>query len=168
LYGFLRTACDLPGSLESGGSNNPLQNSELINKMCLKGTVADAKDIPGGLGTADTSSDLMGFLKSNTKYITFSSNTGTSLSWTSSVSDSLSVSASEELSRAFEGGGELHSGIDVGGESVNFGSSLGLGGGLSLSIGKTSDSSHEFSRTVSIFLDDNDLGTYIIIANMKK
>ena len=158
LYGFLRTACDLPGSLDSGGSSNPLRNSVLINKMCATGSVASAADIPGGLGNADTSGELMGFLKSNTKYITFSSNTGTSLSWTSSVSDSLTVSASEDLSRAFNSGGELHSGIDVAGGAVNFGTSLGLGGGHSLSIGKSSDSSHDFSRTVSIFLDDNDLG----------
>ena len=67
------------------------------------------------------------------------------------------------MSRAFEGGGEVHADVQVGPADINSGTSLGAGFGRSLSIGKTSDSSHDFSRTVSIFLlDDNDLGNNFI------
>ena len=158
IYDFLSSACDMPATPD-GGANNPLQNSVIMQNLCKKSSsVASANNIPGGLADSDSSDELMGFLKRNTKYITFSSNAPTVLSWTSTVSDSLSVDASAEGSEDQGDDYSSHTGLDTFGVTVSNAMSTGTGKGLGLSVGKSSGSSHEYSRTVSIILADNDIG----------
>ena len=157
LYGLLSSACDLPGSPDAGDSN-PLKNSVLLQGLCRQGSVGISSTIPGGFADSDTSNELMGFLKSNTKYITYSSNAPTTLTWTSTVTDSLSVSANEDATAQNEGSVDGFIDGDVFGATLHGIISAGGAADLQLSVGKTSDSTHDFTRTVTINLDDNDLG----------
>jgi hypothetical protein len=157
LRGFLSSACDMPGS-PTAGDSNPLRNSVLMQGMCKEGVVADAKDIPGGLESPDNRDDLMGFMKSKEKYLTFSSNAPVTLTWTSTVSDSITSTATIDSTMSDSGNVNPHFGGNVFG--VDLMAEVDTGGSKSfqLVIGQTSDSSHEYTRTVTIQLDDNDFG----------
>jgi hypothetical protein len=147
----------MPGKPDAG-QRNPLKNSMLMQGLCKKGSVAKALKIPGGLADSDTSNELMGFLKSNTKYITFGSNAPTTLTWTSTITDALSVSASEDASQTNGGSVEVFADMDAFGGKINSNIDAGSGRQFGLLVGKTSDSSHGFTRTVTVNLDDKDLG----------
>ena len=157
LRGFLSSACDMPGS-PTAGDSNPLRDSVLMTGLCKEGVVTDQEDIPGGLESSDRRNDLMGFMKSKEKYLTFSSNAPVTLTWTSTVSDSISSTATIDSTILDAGdvgahiGGNVF-GVDLMGEVVAGGSK-----DFHLFIGQTSDSSHEYTRTVTITLDDNDFG----------
>ena len=157
LGGFLSSACDMPGSPNAGDSN-PLRDSVLMRGLCKEGVVTELEDIPGGLGSSDRRDDLMGFMKSKDKFLTFSSNAPVTLTWTSTVSDSISSTATIDSTSLDAGDAEFHIGgnvfgADVMGEVVTGGSK-----DFHLFIGQTSESSHEYTRTVTITLDDNDFG----------
>jgi hypothetical protein len=157
LRGFLSSSCNMPGS-PSAGDSNPLRDSVLMHGLCKEGVVADGKDIPGGLESSDNRNDLMGFLKSKDKYLTFSSNAPVTLTWTSTVSDSISSTATIDSSMLDSLGVDGHYGGKIFGAAVM--GEIETQGSLTfqLSIGQTSDSSHEYTRTVTIQLDDNDFG----------
>ncbi len=163
LKGFLSSACDMPGS-PTAGDSNPLRNSVLMKGLCKEGVVvADANDIPGGLESSDNRNDLMGFMKSKEKYLTFSSNAPVTLTWTSTVSDSISSTATIDSSMLDSGNVNVHGGGNAWG--VDFMGEVDTGGSKSfqLVIGQTSDSSHEFTRTVTITLDDSDWGQKLLL-----
>jgi hypothetical protein len=157
LKGFLSSACDMPGS-PNAGESNPLRDSVLMRGLCKEGIVADQEDIPGGLESSDRRDDLMGFMKSKEKYLTFSSNAPITLTWTSTVSDSISSTATIDSTISDGGDATVHLGKNFGGVDVVGETTAGSSKGFQLSIGQTSDSSHEHTRTVSITLDDEDWG----------
>lgn len=162
LKGFLSSACDMPGS-PSAGVGNPLRDSVLMNGLCKEGRVVNGKDIPGGLESSDDRDDLMGFLKSKEKYLTFSSNAPVTLTWTSTVSDSMSSTATIDSTMLDSTLTEANIGTNLKGVDVMAGVDGGFARDFHLFIGQTSDSSHEYSRTVSITLDDNDWGQILLL-----
>lgn len=157
LKGFLSSACDMPGS-PSAGVDNPLRDSVLMSGLCKEGRVVIGKDIPGGLESSDDRNDLMGFMKSKEKYLTFSSNAPVTLTWTSAVSDSISSTATMDSTMLDSTKTEGFFGSNFKGVHLSAGVDAAYSKDFHLFIGQTSDSSHEYTRTVTITLDDNDWG----------
>lgn len=158
LKGFLSSACNMPGS-PNALNKNPLKNSVLFQGLCKKGSFANSKDIPGGLEVQSTEDDdLMGFMKSKDKYLTFGSNAPVTLTWTSTVSDSISTTATMDTSISASDDDDFHVGGSAFVATGMFAQTVGSSDGFLLSLGSTSDSSHEYSRTVTILLDDGDYG----------
>ena len=155
---FLSSACNMPGSPDAR-NKNPLKNSVLFQGLCKRGSFADSKDIPGGLEVQSTKDDdLMGFMKSKDKYLTFGSNAPVTLTWTSTVSDSISTTATMDTSLSANDDDDGHVGGNILGVTGMKARTAGSSEGFLLSLGSTSDSSHEYSRTVTILLDDGDYG----------
>ena len=134
-----------------------------MNGLCKEGRVVNGNDIPGGLESSDDRDDLMGFLKSKEKYLTFSSNAPVTLTWTSTVSDSMSSTATIDSTMLDSTLTEANIGTNLKGVDVMAGVDGGFARDFHLFIGQTSDSSHEYSRTVSITLDDNDWGQILLL-----
>ena len=153
----MSSACDAPGT-PNAGQDNPLRNSVLMNGLCKEGVVVNGEDVPGGLESSDNRDDLMGFLKSKDKYLTFSSNAPVTLTWTSTVSDSISSTVTIDTTMLDSGDGDLHFGGNVFGVDLMGEVNAGASRAFQLFLGSTSDSSHGYTRTVTVNLDDNDFG----------
>ena len=161
---LMNGACFLPGTPNAavnsdGTSANPLSNSVLIQSACQHRRAAQSGSMPGGLTTDDTDDSLMGFMTKSDKYLTFGANSPIELSWTTSVSDSKAFSSNLEYSK----GKDSSNSVSVGG-SLFIVEADGSSGGAhdqshSFSIGKSSESSHSFERTVAIVLADHDYGS---------
>ena len=161
---LMNGACALPGTPNAavnsdGTSANPLSNSVLIQSACQHRRAAQSGSMPGGLTTDDTDDSLMGFMTKSDKYLTFGANSPIELSWTTSVSDSKAFSSNLEYSK----GKDSSNSVSVGG-SLFIVEADGSSGGAhdqshSFSIGKSSESSHSFERTVAIVLADHDYGS---------
>ena len=126
--------------------------------MVIYDVVVDGADIPGGLESSDNRDDLMGFLKSKEKYLTFSSNAPVTLAWTSTVSDSISSTAMIDSTMLDSGNVIPHVGGNIAGWDLMAEMDVGGSKDFKLTIGQTSDSSHEYTRTVTIQLNDDDFG----------
>ena len=185
LYSFLSAACEMPATPDadtgtaaddylnpvppySPGSNansdqvpqyNPLKKSAVMGQLCRRQKVVTS-GLPGGpVADPDGSDELLGFLQSSTKYVTFGSNAPTTLTWTSTVKASLSVGASLDAEENNVGGADAYTDLDAFGGAVHVSLAGKGGGGLRLTVGKSSHSSHNYERTVTINLGDGDLGT---------
>jgi hypothetical protein len=157
-------ACGMPSTpdaaVEGDGvsSSNPLSNSALIQTLCQERIAAQSADIPGGLQSDGKMDSLIGFMTSTEKYLTFGAKAPIEISWSSSVSDSKSFSSNLEY------GGDKGSSVSssIGGSIVVAVADSSLGSETdkshSISIGKSSGSSHTYKRSVSIVLGDNDYG----------
>jgi hypothetical protein len=151
----------MPGSPDAR-NKNPFANSVLFQGLCKKGSFADSKDIPGGLEVPSTKDDdMMGFMKSKDKFLTFGSNAPVTLTWTSTVSDSISTTATIDTTLSANDDDDSHIGGNILGVTGMKAQTVGSSEGFLLSLGSTSDSSHEYSRTVTILLDDGDYGRNI-------
>eukprot|EP01035_Chromulina_nebulosa_P063886 gene63886-87375_t len=143
--------------------SSPLRKSALMKSACQHRIAAKSDDVPGGFTSDGTDDSLMGFMTSSEKYLTFGAKAPLELSWASSVSDSkafssnLDYSASKESSKSTTVSGSVT--FATGGITKD----SDEGTGHSISIGKTSDSSHSFERSVSIVLDDVDYGDYFAV-----
>lgn len=165
---LLDGACDMPGAPSAAGAGaaagvgpakkNPLQSSALVQSLCAHRIAAAEADIPGGLSSDGAEDSLMGFMKRKEKYLTFGAKAPIEISWTSSVSDSKSFSSNLDYSgsRSSSVSGSVGGSVLV----VAVDSSLGSETSKehSISIGKTSDSSHTFEKTISVVFNDNDYG----------
>jgi len=159
LYHFINGACDMP---DSPDNSNPLSNSAMMQSLCKQEAVGTNNGIPGGLTASGESYSLMGFLNQSTKYITFGSNAPVTLSWTSTVTDSISFSAGDDSSVSTDDAQGFHADNAMG-VKFFFDVDSGEANGLTLSIGKQSDNSHSYERTVTINLDDSDDGDYFAV-----
>jgi hypothetical protein len=154
---LLKGACDMP-TTPNVDDPSPLKKSALVKSACQHRIAANAEDVPGGFTSDGTDDSLMGFMTSNEKYLTFGAKAPLELSWASSVSDSkafssnLDYSASKGSSESFTLSGSVT--FAAGGITDDSGEDTSH----SISIGKTSDSSHSFERSVTIVLDDIDYG----------
>ena len=155
---LLDGACDMPGAPAGPAKQNPLRKSQLVQSLCAHRIAAAASDIPGGLSSDGTDDSLMGFMKKKEKYLTFGAKSPIEISWTSSISDSKSFNSNLEYSgdRSSSVSGSVGGSVLV----VTADSSIGseTSKGHSISIGKSSSSSHNFEKTVSIVFNDNDYG----------
>ena len=161
---LMNGACALPGTPNAavnsdGTSANPLSNSVLIQSACQHRRAAQSADMPGGLNTDGKDDSLMGFMTNSDKYLTFGASSPIELSWTTSVSDSKAFTSNLEYSK----GKDSSNSVSVGG-SLFIVEADGSSGGAqdqshSFSIGKSSESSHSFERTVGVVLADNDYGS---------
>jgi len=143
--------------------DNPFSNSPLIEGMCKTGTAIDGTEYPGGVEPANNPQQMFGFLSDKNQYLTFSSNSPISMSWSSSISDSMEQSSSFSTNYPYSVGGSLGAELSVAAVSFSLSASLEASFGAAFSIGKTSSNGHEFSRSVSITLDDGDIGDYFTI-----
>ena len=155
--------------IEYAGVQNPLRNSQLFQSMCTRSDVLDkATDankksgFPGGVQGSLSDQGVFDFLKDpKVKYLTFFSGAPIAIAWTGVVSDSRSFSASlaeafsSSTAKNFDMGMEVGLGVTA---ALNLGFSGVDGKTSSFEIGKTGETSHEYERTVSFVLDDEDAG----------
>ena len=102
---------------------------------------------------------LFGFLQDKTKYVTFSSNAPVTMSWTITVSDSNTFTTSVGVSTHSNSKTTRISDLTIEFIKAHSDSEDDDVSSFQLGIGKSSDSSHTFERTVTITLDDDDIGT---------
>ena len=159
LYG----SCIMPEIKSDGSSKttSPLSQSKLAQHLCQERAAASASNLPtsGGKSLITNGPDSMfGFLTDISKYLTFGAGSPLTITWTSTIKDTLTQ--------------EVHLDIDQG-EAGTFGGTQevnpvayffhmdqqrGHNNGYSVSLGKSSDSSHTYERTVSVTFDDDDNG----------
>ena len=139
-----------------------------IQQICLgkdgSKNAATATNLPQGLLNPNGKDSMRAFMNDNTKLLTFFSNSLLTLSWTTAVTyytlNSYGVVAVRDGSSDLGG---------VFGASFMFvyfaGSASGTHGvGSENSYAETTESAHEFDRTVTVSLEDDDIGMHRIIA----
>ena len=101
---------------------------------------------------------MFGFMNDTSKYLTFGSGSPFSMSWTTTVKDTLTQEVHLDM-------GQSEAGTVGGIEEVNpyifflhMDQHEGHENGYSVSLGKSSDSSHIYERTVSVTFEDDDKG----------
>lgn len=157
-------ACHMPlDALAEASENNQLSATPLVQKLCLTSN-NDVTDIPGGDITSNKESSLFSFLNNNDKYLTFSSFAGVTLSYTSTVTEMMDIQttfhALDEYAARFtydidlSGGGHIEAHLLSEDRRTS-----------TVSVGRSSGSSHVFERTVTINLGDGDDGAkhYILV-----
>ncbi len=152
---ILDSACNSPVTADSSSS----KYAALFRANCKQdASVPNTGNIPGGLVSSSPES-MFGFLKDKTKYLTFGSNAPVTMSWTSTVQDSISSSSGYQSVAGYTVNGFVNFDL-VTLARFEVASSLIIGGGrdITVNVGKTSNSDHSFSRTVTITLDDEDEG----------
>lgn len=160
LFTAINSACNMP--IDPGSTKSSLADIPLLNKVCQRrSAVKDASKIPGGVVESGTDS-IFGFLKDPKKFVTFGATSPVTMSWTSSVTDTRAFTTELDTSRSrfmFDSS----FGTDLTVSAANFQVFLENHAEQmqTIHIGKTSESSHSFERTVTVTLDDSDLGEYI-------
>ena len=164
-YDAISNACEMQ-DLSTGGKS---LMSELPSMQTLcqghdgKRTAVPVADqsshIFGLKGITDTGGDsMLAFLNDNTKLITFGSSSPVTMSWTSVISDSVGSTFSVQADPLYtnEAGGVINGQIVFLYDSFNTLDTKERGD--SNSYGKTESSSRSNERTISVTLEDNDLG----------
>jgi hypothetical protein len=150
---------------EFKGLENPFRKSQLIAGMCKDGAAfyqANAtKNFPGGplnLTNPNYPQGMLSFLADKNQYITFGANAPISLTWTSTVSEANEQASSFASSYPRSIDGTLAAAVTLFGITLHFDGGSGVAYGSTFSIGRVSSNGHDFDRTVTITLDDADLG----------
>ena len=104
---------------------------------------------------------MLSFLADKEQYITFSANSPIELSWTTTITEANEQSSNfaSAWPQSFTGGFDV-SGVLAGVVLAHVELDYDAAWGGTLSLGKVSTSSHDFDRTVTIKLDDGDLGDF--------
>lgn len=136
------------------------QKADFRSKYCQSGSVS-SKDVEGGL-SGDGQISMFGFLKDSNKLLTFSARADVSMSWASAVKTSRSFSTDLEVAYTQSNGGHSEGKVSIG---VDLEGKLSLAQDTTqvITIGKSTEQSHEAEREVSISLGDGDLGDYFAI-----
>ena len=162
-YSAVVSACDIPDLSVSTATT--LSGLPSVQQLCLgkdgsRNAVTNTGDLPKGLLNSNGKDSLLKFLSDNSKLITFGSNSPLTMSWTSTVMDYISNTYYVDT----VGDASQDTGATYGGSFLieyYQGSALGTHGvGGENSYGKTTEGTHEFDRTVTVTLDDDDIGMY--------
>ena len=151
-FGSLIDAACRMGSPDSA-SKNPLIDSNVIKSQCRTDSTKSIDD--------PTRNDpaMFDFLKKNDSYITFGAGSPMTITWTSDITNSYAFSTNLEASKRRDKGATVGLTMANGPVSLETAFDASTGSGFTLAIGKSQESSHQFSRTVSVTLDDEDAGT---------
>ena len=161
-YSAIVSACDIPDP--SISTSSTLSSLSSIQQLCLgksgnRNAVTNPGDLPKGLLNSNGKDSLLKFLSDSSKLITFGSNSPLTMSWTSTVTDYISNTYSVDT----VGDTSQDTGASYSASFAMFyfqGSALGThGSGGENSYGKTTEDTHEFDRTVTVTLEDDDIGT---------
>lgn len=124
-------------------------------------------DVPGGVVDTGIVDSIFGFLNDPDKYLTFGATAPITMSWTSTVSDTRAFTTELSMSRSMYNLGynfdielqivvlKLQAMLENNKEEVH-----------TIQIGKSSESTHSFERTISVTLDDSDVGKYSILVHV--
>ena len=139
-------ACSLDQGSPMDASRNPLVDSQMIAQQCI------------GISSSTGSNSMFDFLKSKNSYLTFGSGSPTTISWTSSVTKSTTFQTNFELAKSSSQNiiQTIEAWLFV--PEVDQHSESGGAQGFIINIGKTAEENHEFSRQVTITLDDPNPG----------
>ena len=154
-FGAITGACALPSGPNSA---NPLSQSGAIAQLCQQRVASFAGDLPKQALATSGADSMFEFLNDSTKFITFGASSPLKMSWTSTVSDSATTVSGLDLQEASAFSAAGANAYTVSAGALSFLEDLSVGKEFSLSLGRSSSSSHSYERTVSITLDDNDVG----------
>ena len=155
-FGNLVDAACRMGSPEST-SNNPLIESNIIKAQCRSDPTKSSDD------PTLNEPAMFDFLKKNHSYLTFGAGSPTTMSWTSTATNAYQFTS--ELNAASGDGfsNELALNAEVFSARIAGGLSGGNDKSITINIGKTSDVDHQFSRAITVTLDDEDHGKYSFV-----
>jgi hypothetical protein len=149
---LIDSACKM-GS-PSSATSNPLINSNTIKAQCLTDKTKKKGD--------PTFNDpvMFDFLKKNNTYLTFGAGSPMTMSWTSAVTNAYQFST--QLQAAKSSGSSNAFDISASVFDFTLGGGVGVGGdsSVTINIGKTEDTARQFSRTLTVLLDDEDPGNH--------
>jgi hypothetical protein len=158
-------ACIMPEIASEGTASTkattPLSQSVLVQKLCQTRTAAFPWNLPENKLVSSGVDSMFGFLEDKEKYLTFGSSSPFSMSWTTTIKDSWTQQVQLDIDQSEVG---THGGI----QEVNplmvfihFDEYTGTQHGYSVTLGKSSDSSHIYERTVTVTFQDDDNGMYV-------
>ena len=159
IFSTITGACLMPlDALAAASKENELSASPLVQQLCLTSGSTGVSDIPGGDIVSNEENSLFGFLQSNDKYLTFSSFAGIAMSYTSTVTDALDFKTTFESKNTKEYTKESNMKQSLAANTIKLYGKYENAQTTSVSVGRLSNSVHDFERTVTINLGDNDDG----------
>ena len=136
--------------------------SEFYGHVCtsLK-TNPLTSDYPGGVEGSNGGQTLLQFLQSNTKYLTFGANAPTTLTWTSNIESSITHKTAFKLMSDSEIGLVGDSIDNFVGVDLRSKKTMLITQTQNIKIGQASSKTASSQRTVTITLDDEDVGKFL-------
>jgi hypothetical protein len=134
-----------------------LEAFTILANMCASNAYDQLDNIPGGID-GSVANSMFGFLEDSTKYVTFGAQAPITMGYTSTSSEGLSQESSYTESDEHTTSGGLNTDQLIGAFKIREELLSSAIFSDVVTVGRVSDSAHDYERTVSITLADSDIG----------